>query len=191
MSQPSLDPLALEWIFGRLAVRYGDRWRAKWEGMPMDAVKADWATQLAHCRRESLMYAMEHLPVDFPPTVGQFLESTRRAPAPGQPRISDDVTRYEDPQRMRQFMTKLADGIRNKTPLAWAYALQEREKRGDDLSTMQQAAWRWALDRRQTVGDAMTSFGSIDPACLPPGMRPKSPSVEDWRHEIEREGAQA
>lgn len=183
--QPSLDPLATEWIFGRLAVRYGDRWRAKWDGMPLEAVKADWAMQLAHCRREALMYAMEHLPVEFPPTVGQFLEIARRAPqSDAQQQIEDKRPRYHDRERMVELMTRLADAIRCKRPMAWAYALQEREARGEDLDVHQRAAWRFALARYESpeATETMMMFKSIDPECLPPAMRPARRYADEEQH---------
>ena len=63
-------------LFSRLHIRYGDAWLRKWDGLPLDAVKADWQQMLgtlyARCP-EALAYALEHLPADFPPNSDGFL----------------------------------------------------------------------------------------------------------------------
>ena len=55
-------------IHSRLSVRYGSLWRAKWDGVPMEAIEADWADQLDGMQPESIRKALESLPPDFPPT---------------------------------------------------------------------------------------------------------------------------
>ena len=59
-------------IHSRLSVRYGSLWRAKWEGVPMEAIEADWADQLDGMSPESIRKALESLPHDFPPTAPAF-----------------------------------------------------------------------------------------------------------------------
>jgi hypothetical protein len=67
-------------IHSRLSVRYGSLWRAKWDGIPMEAVEADWAEELDGMPPESIRKALESLPPDFPPTAPAFraLGSIRR-----------------------------------------------------------------------------------------------------------------
>ena len=79
------DPLPSNWVnslFARLAVRYGSAWTAKWEGLDMDAVRADWANELAGYvnRPEAIKHALDHLPPDRPPNVLQFLLLCRNTP---------------------------------------------------------------------------------------------------------------
>lgn len=59
-------------IHSRLSVRYGSLWRAKWDGIPMKAVEADWAEELDGMQPESIRKALESLPADFPPTAPAF-----------------------------------------------------------------------------------------------------------------------
>ena len=79
-------PLPNAWVdslFARLAVRYGSAWTAKWEGLDMGAVRADWADELAVFQNwhEAISYGLVNLPLDRPPTVGQFRDLCRGAPA--------------------------------------------------------------------------------------------------------------
>lgn len=63
-------------LFARLQVRYGDAWTRKWEGLPEDAVKADWLEQLGPVMRnrpQAITHALNNLPADFPPNSEQFL----------------------------------------------------------------------------------------------------------------------
>lgn len=59
-------------IHSRLSVRYGSLWRAKWDGVPMEAIEADWADQLDGMQPESIKKALASLPPDFPPTAPGF-----------------------------------------------------------------------------------------------------------------------
>ena len=74
----------VERLFGRLLVRYGDSWTRKWEGIPMDAVKDDWAEQLAGIferNPQAVAYALENLP-EFPPNADQFVRLCTQQPSP-------------------------------------------------------------------------------------------------------------
>jgi hypothetical protein len=71
-------------LFVRLLVRYGDAWTRKWEGIPIEAVKADWLEQLQPIferNPKAVAYALEHLPADFPPNCDQFLRLCLQKPA--------------------------------------------------------------------------------------------------------------
>ena len=59
-------------IHGRLAVRYGSAWRAKWDGLPMESVEADWSAQLAGMQPANISKALDNLPPEFPPTAVAF-----------------------------------------------------------------------------------------------------------------------
>jgi hypothetical protein len=62
-----LDPL-----FGKLAIRYGDAWFRKWDGIPMTAVRADWAEVLDGLGAAAIGYGLSNLPAEFPPTAAAF-----------------------------------------------------------------------------------------------------------------------
>jgi hypothetical protein len=62
----------LDHLFGRLAVRYGDAWLRKWDGVPMSAVRADWAQVLDGVSGDSIAYGLQYLPQDYPPTAAAF-----------------------------------------------------------------------------------------------------------------------
>ena len=59
-------------IHGRLLVRYGSLWRAKWDGVPMEVIEADWMDQLDGMQPESIRKALASLPPDYPPTATAF-----------------------------------------------------------------------------------------------------------------------
>jgi hypothetical protein len=71
----------LDRLFGKLAVRYGDAWFRKWDGIPMLAVRADWAEVLDGLGEASIAYGLQYLPVDFPPTASAFRELCNSRPA--------------------------------------------------------------------------------------------------------------
>lgn len=86
-------PLPDAWVeslFARLAVRYGAAWLRQWDGVDIAAVKADWAEVLSGISPEAIKHALECLPIDRPPTVGQFrllcvnrpVDCVRQLPAP-------------------------------------------------------------------------------------------------------------
>ena len=70
----SLPLLWVDSLFTRLAIRYGDDWIRKWNGVDIKLVKADWAHELGgfHAAPEAIAHALEHMPPDHPPTVTQF-----------------------------------------------------------------------------------------------------------------------
>ena len=76
-------------IHSRLAARYGSAWRAKWAGVPMEAIEADWADQLSGMKPEGIKAALANLPDDFPPTCTAFRKlGEQHAPK------ADDTSEY-------------------------------------------------------------------------------------------------
>lgn len=55
-----------------------------------------------------------------------------------------------DPVKLRRYLTKLSDGIRNaqRSPLLWAATLKEREEAGAVLTAAQREAWRAVESRK-------------------------------------------
>lgn len=68
--------LPLNWvnrIFDKLALTYGQSFLRRWSDIDMEAVKADWAHELAsfESRPEAISWALQHLPAD-PPNIVEF-----------------------------------------------------------------------------------------------------------------------
>lgn len=139
-------PLPASWVdslFARLLVRYGDDWLRKWNGVPMDAVKADWASALDGMTPPAISYALEHLPPDRPPTATQFRVLARGRPdyfehkqLPA-PKATDTV--------VAEVVSKALAPKPGADPKAQARRLRERELAGERLNPFQRSAWREAL----------------------------------------------
>ncbi len=64
----------VELVFGKCTLVYGREFLNRWEGVPLAEVKADWQRELGALldKPQAIKHALEHLPVDRPPTVLQF-----------------------------------------------------------------------------------------------------------------------
>lgn len=76
--------LPLHWVeklFQKLSLVYGRDFLGRWEGIPLEDVKADWAHELAGYENspDSLAYALQHLPPRAP-TVLEFRAICQHAP---------------------------------------------------------------------------------------------------------------
>lgn len=144
-------------IFTRLLVRYGAAWLRMWDGIPMDAVKADWADELGQLSAEAIGYALKHLPTEKPPTVAIFKAlAIGRAPDP-QPQLPAPKA---DPERVASALTRAMAGVRSSDrsgSRAWAKQLREREESGEKL-TLAQRGMRRAAMAGQEVADASRDF---------------------------------
>ena len=155
------DALPMPWvarIFARLSVRYGRAFLARWDGLAMELVHADWAEQLAGLDRRShaIAYALAHLPIDKPPTVGEFKALCNACPDAPMPALPAPAA---DPARVAAAMAQCR-GPRGATlgSRKWAERLRDRELAGDHLPMFSQRAWRVALrvmpDDSLQTGDA-------------------------------------
>lgn len=61
-------------IFTKCSLVYGRDFLSRWEGLDLAEVKADWVRELGGLLRSpaAIVYGLERLPVDRPPTVLQF-----------------------------------------------------------------------------------------------------------------------
>jgi hypothetical protein len=156
-------------IFDRMLVTYGAKWARLWEGVDIAAVKADWAQQLEGFDGAAIFYALRYLPTEHPPTVLQFRDLCRKAPVMAQvPRLEAPKA---DPERVRELLKRMAETIRSRSALDWAYDLQRREQEGEALTPGQRAAWRDALAHGPSEGVIFGEFSQPAPETLPPGMR--------------------
>jgi AcrR family transcriptional regulator len=140
-----LDEQLTEQILSKLALTYGVRFHAVYEGMDAAMVRRNWAKELDGVSREGVLYAMANLPERFPPNVLEFrrlcqsrrTEAERlRLPPPKPQGMSADVAR--EVERIRRAQ-------RNTDPRAWARELRRRELACENLTNAQRDAWRAAL----------------------------------------------
>lgn len=166
-----MRPIPLPWVealFARMLVRYGSLWLMQWEGVPAEALAADWAAELAGLSDVALRYGVANLPLDKPPTLGQFKALCLRAPEAQQPLIDAPPA---NPERVARLLARARAALHERSHLQWAYDLQARESRGEDLTARQRADWRAALITAPTP--ELANFVGISPDCLPPAMRPE------------------
>ena len=109
----SLPDVWIDSLFARLAVRYGSAWAAKWEGLDMAAVRADWAAELSGCanRPEAIKHALNHLPPDRPPNVSQFLLLCRRVPDTLPPLLAMPEPTSEEKAKVRTLLQQAKERI--------------------------------------------------------------------------------
>ena len=98
-------------LFARLQVRYGAAWVAMWNGIDIDAVKADWADELAGFASApgAIRHGLDHLPPDRPPNVAQFRALCRNRPDYAAPALAAPKATEADRLRVRQMLAGLKD----------------------------------------------------------------------------------
>ena len=71
-------------LFSRLAVRYGAAWLRQWEGLEIEAVKADWSRVLGlivERNPRAVGYVLDNALPQWPPTAHEFLRLCQAIPA--------------------------------------------------------------------------------------------------------------
>lgn len=111
--------LPLPWvdrIFEKLTLVYGQKFIALWRDVDLNAVKSDWAHELAgfaprdgevgsgRAGAAAIAYALANLDPLAPPNVLQFRALARRAPALEAPRLPEPKA---DPERVAAELAKL------------------------------------------------------------------------------------
>lgn len=125
-------------IFEKLSVRYGQAFLRKWDGVDMEIVKDDWAEELAGFSEhgDSIGWALQNLPAEKPPNVGEFRAIVNRAPATNVPRIERQAK--EVPEQIKVKIEQITKPTRGKDYKAWAKALMARLEGGDKTLTKAQ-----------------------------------------------------
>jgi len=104
----SLPATWIDRIFTKLTLVYGREFLARWDsaGVPIEAVKADWAHELEGFDQwpEAIAHALKNLPPERPPTVLQFRELCRKAPPKPLPALPEPKA---NPERVRAELAKL------------------------------------------------------------------------------------
>jgi hypothetical protein len=135
-------------IFDRLTIRYGVRFLNQWKGIDLNAVRSDWADVLSGFENwpESIVFAIEHLDDEKPPTAKMFRAIAMKAPKPESLALPAPDP---DPIKMAEEMAKL-DAIKSKGNATcdnkeWAKRLKARHDEGGKLNLNQVRCYRLAL----------------------------------------------
>jgi hypothetical protein len=147
----SLPSAWTERLFAKLAVTYGQSFLRQYDGVDIEAVKANWGQELGAFAQnpKAIARGLELLPADRAPTVLQFKALCKgqaehdmlALPAPPSAPVSPEVL-----TAIKAAVKPTSVGSKD-----WARALKEREARGPGLTLFQRKAWRTALGE---TGDA-------------------------------------
>ncbi len=103
-AKPGASPEAIvDRLFQRLATLYGRAWLDLWAGIPIDAVKAEWARSLHGMAPEAIGLALESLKtegVKFPPNLPEFIALCRQFVRRGPHRLALAAPRYAPPENV-------------------------------------------------------------------------------------------
>lgn len=132
----SLPTTWVDKIFDKLTLTYGQQFLRRWQDIDLNAVKSDWAHELSGYERfpKAIAYALQHLPVDKPPTVLEFRAMARRTPADEAPRLEAPKA---DPSLIAAELEKLAP-LREltfaKPSTEWAYRIVAKHDAGQRVN---------------------------------------------------------
>lgn len=146
-------PLPDSWvdrIFQKLTLIYGRDFTDRWKGLDQEEVKKDWAIELAgfQSRGEAIAHALQHLPMGRPPTVLEFRELARKAPAPPTVHLPPPAASPAVQQRARQQIDSVRGALlagSSADPRAWARRLLDRHAAGEPVPSASLRAARQAL----------------------------------------------
>ncbi len=134
-----MSSLPLPWvdkIFDKLTLIYGQSFLRRWADIDLNAVKSDWAHELAgfEAHPKAIAWALQNLPIDKPPTVLDFKFIARRAPPEELPRLEAPKA---SPDRVAEELAKLAPIVERKPQAdgrAWARAIVGRYEGGAKIA---------------------------------------------------------
>jgi hypothetical protein len=138
--------LPLPWverIFLKLGLTFGRDFISRWEGIPLEDVKADWAHELSRYQQNpaAIKHALETVITGKPPSVQDFKAACMRY-VPMAVQIEAPLA---DPEIVAAEIRKskaFAFGAGNKD---WAHALKNRHDAGDRLNPNQIRCYKNAL----------------------------------------------
>ena len=161
------QPMALiQAIFAKMSVRYGSMWSGRHDGTESMLLLRDWGIGLAGFRKEAIIFALDNLPEDSPPLLGQFKTLCIRAPEPPRPVLEAP---RPDPRHVAGEIGRMREAQVKRDRLQWALDLQERHERGESLTEAQRNAYRDALAHTDPAHGM--SFALVPEDALPPAMR--------------------
>lgn len=162
----------IEFVFGRLSIRYGRAFFDQWPNADLAVVKADWAEVLDGFSDSAISYALRYLPAS-PPNAIAFREICRRAPEPEQARIAGPTVRA-DPARVRQLIASVTDAKRDGFTPAERVAARLREieaANGGVLSEAQRHMLNACERHCAPLALAGDQFKAVPQDVWPPGMK--------------------
>lgn len=132
----SLPDAWVDRIFDKLNLTYGHQFLARWDGLPVDKVKADWAHELRFLQQNpgAITYALENLPPGRPPNVLEFRALCNSPHAPRAPERLLALTNYAETELEREQwrhierLRQVKRDIPNVGECAWAFALELKDK---------------------------------------------------------------
>lgn len=147
------EPLPSAWIdriFSKLSARFGRDFLARWEGLDLDVVKADWAEEMAgmQSRPDAIKYALDNIG-SKPPTVADFKALCNRAPVYGLLRLEAPPANPDVIEKAIQ-LARQAFADRSGDHLATLRELAESDRRdgtykGQRVTQAQRQTYRQAL----------------------------------------------
>lgn len=136
-------------IFKRMGLHYGSRLDTMWAGQDPAELHRFWASELAGLETapDVIAHALDHLPEERPPTLGEFKRLCATAPRPEQKRLPPPKANNEFVARVMADMRKAAATVTDQK--SWAHRLRLAETSGERLTQAQRCMWRSALNPRQ------------------------------------------
>ena len=147
----SLPTPWLDRIFDKLTLTYGQQFLRRWQDIDLNAVKSDWGHELAGFAQHprAIAWALQHLPIDKPPTVLEFRALARKAPPEDAPKLEAPKA---DPSRVAAELAKLAPVRKARLYVdgrGWARTILAREAAGDRLNPTTLRFAREAMAEKQ------------------------------------------
>ncbi len=144
----SLPAAWVDKIFLKLTLTFGRDFLSRWEGIPIEDVKVDWAHELRGFQQNpaAIAYGLEHCIAGKPPTVQEFKSACYRKPDTT-PLLPSPVV---DPVIAARVLEGLRESAKTKPSMKdWAYRLKSRHEAGDKLNRNQIACYQAALGEKQ------------------------------------------
>lgn len=137
---------AIDDVFTRLALVYGQRFTCHWPESAIPAVKAAWETELRGISHEAIDFALANLPAGNPPMALDFRDLCRRYQEDAQARVPIVRQRQTEEEKARALaILKSFKRPDPQGPKAWAWRMRARELAGERLTLFQRQCWREAL----------------------------------------------
>ena len=132
----SLPASWVDRIWDKLSLTYGQAFLRRWADLDLNAVKSDWAHELAGFEHhpKAIAWALQNLPPEKAPTVLEFKFLARRAPPDELPRLEAPKA---DPERVAAELAKLApikQAPRGRPSVDWAHRIVAKHDGGGKVA---------------------------------------------------------
>lgn len=131
----------LDWVFDHLTLTYGRMFLARYDGLPVDDIRANWAEELGALNGwpEAIRFALSNLPPDRAPTVLEFRNLALRAPRPNNaPRLPGSKPKTANhpavAHHMQAAVRAVKDGQPKGDPLKWARDVVAKHEAGKPVT---------------------------------------------------------